>query len=434
MKKNYIICLIIILPCLVYSQIEYRLLSDSGSSIRDINSLGIGILGNALYDFENNIITPENSGNELTSINDNGEMSGIAPYYDTNGDLYEEPAYKINNVWGTTGFFTNHPPEIGSFASASELSENGKYMTGILSTGPSTGSAYRYNTETSTLEEVIANQYETTNGYSINNTGVIGGWSDIAGGSTVRLPSIMELDNSILEIITNADRNINAINKINDNGITVGDFNGKAFYYNHNSQEYIEFNATPPYTSATFTSVSENGVAVGYYQEFNPSIIIREAIIYHPSLGSQPIFLKNYLDTQNITTETIDDRLGTAISISNNGQYICGWENSAYFIAKGWVIKFDDSLSISEHDISDFISVYPNPVSDIAFIDISNIEAENITINIFSSLGQKIQTRTHWNTSEKIEINFSKMKVSSGIYYVSIETEIGRAIKKIIKQ
>lgn len=82
-------------------------------------------------------------------------------------------------------------------------------------------------------------------------------------------------------------------------------------------------------------------------------------------------------------------------------------------------------LSVSEEVLMNSINIYPNPVSEVLFISIS----ENIDFNkasVFTMLGQKV-----FETSEK---NINSSQLSAGIYLIEVETEQGSISKKIVKE
>jgi hypothetical protein len=74
------------------------------------------------------------------------------------------------------------------------------------------------------------------------------------------------------------------VNDINASSVMVGDFDNQPFIYDRGTDEFTTFDISPSATSAaTFTSVSNNGVAVGYAQKFGEfGSLLRDAIIYHP--------------------------------------------------------------------------------------------------------------------------------------------------------
>lgn len=67
-------------------------------------------------------------------------------------------------------------------------------------------------------------------------------------------------------------------------------------------------------------------------------------VVYHPSLGQQPVLISEILADNGIEITSFDGKLGTANAISPDGNYVSGWENGNIDTASGWAIYFDDLL------------------------------------------------------------------------------------------
>lgn len=84
----------------------------------------------------------------------------------------------------------------------------------------------------------------------------------------------------------------------------------------------------------------------------------------------------------------------------------------------------DDDTSIEEYENK--FNIYPNPVNDRLVIDTE----ENVrTVNIYNILGVAVYST---NNFAQNEINVSDL--SEGIYFISIETDNGKIVKKFIKK
>lgn len=83
-------------------------------------------------------------------------------------------------------------------------------------------------------------------------------------------------------------------------------------------------------------------------------------------------------------------------------------------------------LGTDEINLTNLISVYPNPTASQLTIDIpGNIEFKNIFVS--NLWGQLIKTKIVQNS-----VDVSALK--SGLYFITIETKEGRIIKKFIKE
>ncbi|MEI8204627.1 MAG: T9SS type A sorting domain-containing protein [Bacteroidota bacterium] len=331
----------------VSSQVEFHYLPGFSTSLFDINNSGKAVSSSGVYDFILDTTVPMDTiAVSLSGINNNGDLIGTMPL-NVNGNIIEQPAYKRNGVWHAVGYFPGYTDQ--ATVSTAQISENGNFINGQMSTDCCSQQAFLYNTNTGVLEKIAdtANLYSA--GYSVNNTGIIGGWFDQQpGGGTLRVPAYMTTGSVVTAIPGSLPTSsVNAVNAINNSNIMVGDKDQKPFIYDLTNNTFTQFAIPSGYTSATFTSISDNGIAVGYCDKFD-AVVNREAIIYHPNLGSQPVFLSVILNSFGITNfGTVDGKLGTAMAISPDGKYICGWDNNMSVFASGWAVSLKNLLFTS---------------------------------------------------------------------------------------
>jgi hypothetical protein len=82
------------------------------------------------------------------------------------------------------------------------------------------------------------------------------------------------------------------------------------------------------------------------------------------------------------------------------------------------------TLANESFELQNGIAIYPNPVQDELNIQLpSNVTINSVTL--FNGIGQKVLVKSN--------NNFSVSTLSSGVYYVEIETSEGTFHKKIIK-
>ncbi|MBP7450462.1 MAG: T9SS type A sorting domain-containing protein [Flavobacteriales bacterium] len=333
-------------PVAAFAQMDYYIASSFGSRFNDVNDSGTAISGGAYFDFATEVWTfMEPEATEMVSINNNGEVAGSMFFDEPNFIL--QPAYKKNGVWNPIGWFPGSIPQESSFSTYS-ISPNGVWVTGQMSMGCCDFGTFRYNTDTDELTEIFSADYVAVAGYVITNDGTIGGWADDEGlgGGTRRIPVYITPDLEIIPVGAALPQfSTNAVNDINASSVMVGDFDNQPYVYDRNTDEFTTFDIPFGYIAATFTSVSNNGVAVGYAQKFGDfGSLLRDAIIYHPTLGSEPRFLRDVLLINGLDINAPNDRMGTAIAISPNGEYVAGWDDQAPFSANGWVVHFDGLL------------------------------------------------------------------------------------------
>jgi len=128
----------------------------------------------------------------------------------------------------------------------------------------------------------------------------------------------------------------------------------------------------------------------------------------------------------DINGEFTGDRSGASVSLSSNGSVVAIGSpyNNGNGLDSGHVRVFDLSaiLSSDEFVLNNF-SLYPNPARDQFSISLYGMmQLEQITI--YNSLGQFLFT------SKETTIDSSSL--STGLYFVEIQTDQGKATKKLI--
>lgn len=348
MKKNNFIVkgtfaiLLLLLALPLVAQVEFKLQTDIGTRFNDINNEGVGVTRFQYYDFETNVLSPmEEEATGVTAINNDGDVAGSMFLDDTETD--QQPAVRIDGTWVPIGWFPQSDPSDSNFV-VYEISENGRYVTGQMSVGCCTFGTYLYDTLTGVLTDVFDPEGEPLTAFTVNNDGLMAGWVDRPNDAgTLRVPVYYDADANLTIIPDSNDLpsfGINSVNDINANNVMVGERDGKPFIYDLATDSFTDFTLTNGNTGV-FTSISDTGVAVGYE---NTDFQERDAIIYHPTLGAAPVYLKDVLDDFGVTVGTLDGLLGTAISISDDGNYIVGWVNGPPIFAEGWAVHFDDLL------------------------------------------------------------------------------------------
>lgn len=118
--------------------------------------------------------------------------------------------------------------------------------------------------------------------------------------------------------------------------------------------------------------------------------------------------------------------VGTYDMSSLSGTYYFGFKYSGSASGVTTTVQLDNivitggEISVGINEMSDILSVYPNPVKDVLNI------SENANVKVMNLAGQIVLTAQNVNT-----VNFTDLV--SGMYIVSIETNEGTRVKKVIK-
>lgn len=405
---------------LIFGQTEFRIMDGMQTRFNDVNDSGMGVTVMAYYDFANDQMIPmEAEALGLDAINNDGNVAGTIYFDQANG--IAQSAYRIDGEWKGVGFLPDQTPGDDGYTTF-DISPNNRYITGQTNIGFFYG-GFIYDTQTETLTGVFDSEGESAALYTVNSEGIAGGWIDRPNaGGTSRVPAYRTADGEIHMIPQGQapeESQINQISHITDTNVMVGDFELSPFIYDLDSDTFTSYELPNNY-SGTFTKISDNGIAVGFA---DVAFQIRDAIIYHPSLGDQPVFIKDILADQGIEVDTMDGLLGTAISISPNGEYIVGWVNGPPMYAEGWILYLDDLFLGTEKTTFETISAYPNPVQGMLNINSKNVES----IDVYTLTGQKVKSNKNSN-----QIDFSEL--SQGLYLVKISADNQTQTLKIVKE
>ncbi|MCB0448227.1 MAG: T9SS type A sorting domain-containing protein [Gelidibacter sp.] len=113
-------------------------------------------------------------------------------------------------------------------------------------------------------------------------------------------------------------------------------------------------------------------------------------------------------------------------SLFKVGSFLYGMTRDGGLNGHGTIFKFQDiSLSISDSELPNDFSVYPNPVNDILHIALNNNSILE-KVCIYDTFGKLMKTES----SNTISIN----NLTKGIYFLEVVTNQGKATKKIIKR
>lgn len=408
------------------AQIELKVLTEMETRFNSVNDSGFGVTVWQYYDFETEELTPiESEAFMMSSINNDENVAGTMFFDET--EFILQAAYKKDNVWKPIGFGPQQDPYNYDENTVYSISPNSKYVTGQSNIGYDYG-GFLYDTETEELIISFDPDGEASSSFSVNDNGIMAGWVDRPdSGGTLRVPAYRTLDGEYhlipegqLPTLTGE----NVIQYINNNNVMVGTFDLKPFIYDMGTDTFTSFENPVGSDFAAFASISNNGIAVGFA---DVDFQIRDAIIYHPSLGDQPLYLKDVLADNGVDVNTDDGLLGTAISISPNGKYIAGWVNGAPMYAEGWMIDLD-SLILGTSDVSqNSVSFFPNPVTNVMHL---NSKETIDSVSVYTITGQRVSNIT--SSNNHTELDFSSL--ASGVYLVKVSSNGSVENLKVIKQ
>ena len=410
----------------VEAQIELKIQTEIGTRFNDVNDSGFGVTVYDYYDFETNELTYiEPEAVMVQSTNNDENVAGFMFYNEPEYIL--QAAYRKDGVWNPIGFLPGQDPDNYDENFVYGISPNSKYITGQTNIGSNYG-GFLFDTETQELIGTFDPEGEASASYNVNDNGITVGWVDRPDQfGTLRVPAYRTLDGEyhlIPEGQLPTETGVNTIGDINSSNVMVGDFDNKPFIYDLATNTFTSYDIPAGADYAAFTSISENGVVVGFA---DVAFQVRDAIIYHPLLGDQPLYLKDVLADNGVTVSTDDGLLGTAISVSPNGKYIVGWLNGPPPFAEGWALYLDDLILGTNNVSQNTVSFYPNPVQDVMHL---NSKETIDSVAVYTITGQKVSDVT--SNNNHTELNLSSL--ASGVYLVKVTSNGSVENLKVVKQ
>ena len=99
-------------------------------------------------------------------------------------------------------------------------------------------------------------------------------------------------------------------------------------------------------------------------------------------------------------------------------------------LANGTVVPFQITTSVFELEGKSEIAIFPNPASSNGLLSIKNPGNENIELSIRNMAGQLIGS--YQINSNSTDYNINLDNYNSGIYLISVTSEKGNFIQKLI--
>ncbi|HNW70145.1 MAG TPA: T9SS type A sorting domain-containing protein [Bacteroidales bacterium] len=91
-------------------------------------------------------------------------------------------------------------------------------------------------------------------------------------------------------------------------------------------------------------------------------------------------------------------------------------------------------VGIEAEDLSDYLNIYPNPVSEMLNINLFSNEVQTVTIELMDMQGKLIESRTEQAYTGQNSFKLDMQGMTSGIYFIRMSTKSGIYNNKIIKE
>ncbi len=130
-------------------------------------------------------------------------------------------------------------------------------------------------------------------------------------------------------------------------------------------------------------------------------------------------FISVYLNTQLLTIfDSYDKFVNSGLGVFYNN------EDKTLYIKYPWNHQSENLIEcIKSNDVTDEdkINIYPNPTNGKLTINLSKLDTNSASINLYSVNGDKI-TSLNSSAQKSIELDLTKLKLSYGVYFVEIKT------------
>ena len=93
--------------------------------------------------------------------------------------------------------------------------------------------------------------------------------------------------------------------------------------------------------------------------------------------------------------------------------------------------EFNVVAGLSNREIDFDVKIFPNPTEGIVNLNIDTKNANTFVLKVFNQIGEILITRELKNTNN-IKESLDLSEYSNGIYFVSINSNKGRVVKKVV--
>ncbi|MDP4281530.1 MAG: hypothetical protein Q8867_05200 [Bacteroidota bacterium] len=95
-------------------------------------------------------------------------------------------------------------------------------------------------------------------------------------------------------------------------------------------------------------------------------------------------------------------------------------------------VTFKDCTGIDDHDADFRVYVYPNPCHGTFFLDLSLKQTADINLSLVNALNIPVYEEKGWKVTRKAHRKFEFPEIAPGMYYLRIESILGKWSQKII--
>jgi len=188
---------------------------------------------------------------------------------------------------------------------------------------------------------------------------------------------------------------------------------------------------------ATITITTE---AAHSYTDVKLLVGVAEKVVTYDAPNGEEehrdVFRKAMTDISGdaVTLPAVGESITLTYSVANDADWdfsqmftyvILNDDTNKEIIQSEAALPSDNFTSINEIDITNNVDVYPNPVNNLLNIDLQS--GENSTVQVFDVSGKLLLEKVF---DFQTQIDFSGF--ANGMYFLAIENEEGKAVKKLL--
>jgi hypothetical protein len=165
-----------------------------------------------------------------------------------------------------------------------------------------------------------------------------------------------------------------------------------------------------------------------------------------PEYTNEATLYFNYLDTEQdfdvVKVFDYDDQAllaevsGTDIPepiVSPSGQFFLTFNSNSSIRGLGWEVYYEiDNVGIEENNVFEDVKLYPNPAQNLVNVSFKAPGADNLEVSILTISGMLVYNNVVDNFSGTYSEAINCSGMAKGIYFLSLKTENGNLVKKLV--
>ncbi|HET6224808.1 MAG TPA: T9SS type A sorting domain-containing protein, partial [Bacteroidia bacterium] len=89
------------------------------------------------------------------------------------------------------------------------------------------------------------------------------------------------------------------------------------------------------------------------------------------------------------------------------------------------------TLGINTSELDKLVRIYPNPTKESIFVELPTAGNKEVTIQVYSVIGQLVYTEMYSNNGQVHQVNLSNLE-SNGVYFIKLQSGTEQAVRKFV--